>query len=94
MRGLIYALLHFFNPILQNRAHQIKHSLQFTCKVLKHEQPVFPNEKLHLYTSVYRGHGGTLVTHSPPTSEVGGSNPEPYVGKMVVSYQWSAVYST
>ena len=29
-----------------------------------------------------------LVTHSGPTSEVGGSNPEPYVGKMVVSYRW------
>ena len=41
-----------------------------------------------------RGHGGAVVTHSPPTSEVGGSNPELYVGKMVVSYQWSAVYST
>ena len=40
------------------------------------------------------GHGGAVVTHSPPTSEVSGSNPEPYVGKLVVSYQWSAVYST
>ena len=28
---------------------------------------------------------GTEVTHLPPTSEVYGSNPEPYVGKMVVS---------
>ena len=26
-----------------------------------------------------------VVTHSPPTSEVGGSNPGPYVGKMVVA---------
>ena len=33
---------------------------------------------------------GAVVTHS----EVGGSNPKPYVGKMVVSYRWSAVYST
>ena len=24
-----------------------------------------------------------MVTHLPPTSEVGGVNPEPYVGKMV-----------
>ena len=29
------------------------------------------------------GHGGVLVTHLPPTSEVHGSKPEPYVGKMV-----------
>ena len=40
----------------------------------------------------FRGHGGTVVTHSPPTSEVGGSNPN--VGKLVVTYRWSAVYST
>ena len=31
------------------------------------------------------GNGGAVVTHSPPTSEVGSSNPKPYVGKMVVS---------
>ena len=35
-----------------------------------------------------------MVTHWPPTSEMGGSNPGPYVGKLVVAYQWSAVYST
>ena len=38
------------------------------------------------------GHGG--LVHPPPTSEVGGSNPKPYLGKMVVSYQWLPVYST
>ena len=37
---------------------------------------------------------GTVVTHSPPTSEIGGSNLGPYVGNLVVAYQWSAVYST
>ena len=42
----------------------------------------------------FRGHGGTVVTHSPPTSEVGGSNPAPYVENLVVPYRWSAVYST
>ena len=35
-----------------------------------------------------------MVTHAPPTSEVCGSNPGPYVGKSVVTYHWSAVYST
>ena len=39
-------------------------------------------------------HGGAVVTHSSPTSEVGGSNPGPYVGKFVVAYRWSAVCST
>ena len=34
-----------------------------------------------------------VVTHLPPTSEVSGSNPGPYVGKLVVTYQWSTVYS-
>ena len=38
--------------------------------------------------------GTAVVTHSPPTSEVRGSNPEPYVGKVVASYRWSAVYTT
>ena len=28
-----------------------------------------------------RATGGPVVTHSPPTSEVSGSNPGPYVGK-------------
>ena len=41
-----------------------------------------------------RGHGRAVVTYLPPTSEVGGSNPGPYVGKLVVAYRWSAVYST
>ena len=44
--------------------------------------------------TVAGGHSGAVVTHSPPTSEAGGSNPKPYVGKMVVSYKWLAVYST
>ena len=32
------------------------------------------------------GHGGAVVTHSPPTTEVGGSNPGPCAGKFVVAY--------
>ena len=44
--------------------------------------------------SCWRGHGGVVVTHSPPTSEVCGSNPRPYVGKLVDVYRWSADYST
>ena len=42
-----------------------------------------------------RGHGGTVVTLSPPTSEAGVRSPSrPYVGKLVVACRWSAVYST
>ena len=44
------------------------------------------------YIGSHGGHG--VVIHSPPTSGVHGSNPEPYVGKLVVAYRWSAVYST
>ena len=32
-----------------------------------------------------------MATLSPPTSEVGGLNPRPYVGKLVVAYRWLAV---
>ena len=39
-------------------------------------------------------HGGVVVTHSPPISEVSSSNPKPNVGKLAVAYRWSAVYST
>ena len=37
---------------------------------------------------IYRG------GYSPPTSEVGGSNPGPCVGKLDFAFVWSAVYST
>ena len=37
--------------------------------------------------------GGTVVTHLPLTSETRSSNPGPYTGKLVVAYQWLAVYS-
>ena len=40
------------------------------------------------------GHGGAVVRHSPPNSEVSSSNPGPYVGKLLVAYLWFAVYST
>ena len=33
-----------------------------------------------------RGHSDAVVKHSPPTYEVGGSIPGPYVGKLVVAY--------
>ena len=42
-----------------------------------------------------RGHGGRVVTLSPPTSEAGVRFPaQPQVGKLVVVCRWSAVYST
>ena len=39
------------------------------------------------------GHGGPVVTHSPPTSEVCGSNPVPYVGKVGSCLPKTADYS-
>ena len=42
-----------------------------------------------------RGHGGRVVTLSPPTYEVGVRFMAlPQVGKLVVACHWSAVYST
>ena len=32
-----------------------------------------------------------MVIHSPPTSEVGGSNPGPYLRKLVFACRWSSV---
>ena len=41
------------------------------------------------------GHGGRVVTLSPPTSEAGVQSPSwPEVGNLVVACRWSAVYST
>ena len=37
--------------------------------------------------SLSGGHSGTVVIYLPPTSDVGCSNPRPYVGKLVVAYQ-------
>ena len=43
----------------------------------------------------WRGHGGRVVTLSPPTSEAGVRFPaRPQVEKLVVACRWSAVYST
>ena len=40
------------------------------------------------------GHGGRVVTLSPPTSKAGVRFPaRPQVGKLVVACRWSAVYS-
>ena len=40
---------------------------------------------IHPIVSGGLGQGGAVVTHSPPTSEVGGSNPGLYVGKLAVA---------
>ena len=41
------------------------------------------------------GHGGRVVTLSPPISEAGVQLPAwPQVGELVVACRWSAVYST
>ena len=41
-----------------------------------------------------RGHGGRVVTLSPPTSEAGVWFPvRPQVGELVVAWRWLAVYS-
>ena len=46
-------------------------------------------------TSHKGGHGGRVVTLSPPTSEATVRSPAwPQVGKLVVACRWSAVYST
>ena len=47
------------------------------------------------FEAILRGHGGRVVTLSPPTSEAGVRfRARPQVGKLVVDCRWSAVYST
>ena len=46
------------------------------------------------FRSLLKGHDGAVVTHSPPTSEDGGSNAGPYVVELIVAYGCSTVYST
>ena len=41
-----------------------------------------------------QGQVGAVVTYLTSTSAVGGPNPRPYVGKLVITYRWLAVYST
>ena len=55
---------------------------------------------VHMYLNIvfnlsWGGHGGRVVTLSPPTSEAGFRfSARPQVGKLVVACCWSAVYST
>ena len=47
------------------------------------------------FTLLFGGHGGRVVTLSPPTSEAGVRFlAQPQVGKLVVACRWLAVYST
>ena len=58
--------------------------------------PTF-NSESHLinFKVQVRGHGGRVVTLSPPTSEARVQFPaRPQVGKLVVACHWSTVYST
>ena len=42
----------------------------------------------------YGGHGGTVVTHLSPISEVCGSDPRFYVGKLMVAYHLYVLVSS
>ena len=61
----------------------------------KTKQAVEELEYLVTFNRSIGGHGGRVVTLSPPTSEAGVRFPAcPQVGKLVVACHWSAVYST
>ena len=50
---------------------------------------------LHDFKCLAGGHGGRVVTLSPPASEAGLRFPaQPQVGTLAVACCWSAVYST
>ena len=68
---------------------QILYRSTFKSK-LNHNYSIVFNKfwySLFLYNctiNVKRGHVGSVVTHSPPTSGVSGLTPKTYVGKLVV----------
>ena len=56
---------------------------------------VATNHLNQVFQSGKGGHGGRVVTLSPPTSEAGVQFPAwPQVGKLLAACCWSAVYST
>ena len=70
-----------------------KHSQQILFNILTYAvHHTFYDECLKTFTAsvlfldLFWGHSGTVVTYLPPTSEVCGSNPGPYVGKLVLAY--------
>ena len=73
-----------------------KELIDMSLTLIKFVPPLYLEQdmKFRLLKGEMRGLCGAVVTLWPPTSEVGGSNPRPFVGKLVIAYQWSAVYST
>ena len=50
--------------------------------------------EIHIWIRCHQHSGAMVVTHLSLISEVLSSNPGPYLGKLIVAYQWLAVYST
>ena len=71
---------------------------QIATKYIQHAfLPFRLNDKNQylMFIRLMGGHGGRVVTLSPPTSEAGVRFPaRPQVGKLVVACRWLAVYST
>ena len=87
---LLYTQHLIVHPALK---HQLKVQKQLTVQQVAMASGYIQSHS-HSY-SYYRGHGGRVVTLSPPTSEAEVRFPaRPQVGKLVVACRWSAVYST
>ena len=64
------------------------------CITYMHFKQTFIICKVLYLKDKIEGHGGRMVTLSPPTSEAGVWFPvRPQVGKLVVACRWSVVYS-
>ena len=69
--------------------------VKFLIGYLNGATPFCVSQLVLAITTKPGGHGGRVVTLSPPTSEAGvRSLSRPYVGKLEVTCRWSAVYST
>ena len=89
------SLADHFATFFSNKIMKICESFSSSESCNKVHSPFDP-PTLTVFTQVNRGgQGGRVVTLSPPTSEAGvRSLSQPEVGKLVVAYRWSAVYST
>ena len=75
----------FMSRLLSRTSTKLNHSF--------FDQALSTQKKIHEDPLItFRDHDGAVVAHSPPTTEVGGSNPEPYVGKMVLTMVRSLQY--
>ena len=91
----------WYNPMISKdplfEPELFENSVITPIDILTTEGKLLTSEEIKLYFKTYKafgGHGGRVVTLSPPTSVAGVRFlARPQVGKLVVACHWSTVYS-